>query len=864
MRIASFLIAILLSCGLEARSAQDYLPADADLDPAIPPPESLLGWEVGDWHVSHDKLVAYMQALAAASPRVSIKVIGQTHEQRPLLQLTITSAPNHGRLDALREAHLDGDGPLVVWLGYSVHGDEPSGSNASLLAAYYLAASRSEFVTELLDGAVVLIDPSINPDGLDRFASWVNSNAGRVPVADPINRQHVQDWPEGRTNHYWFDLNRDWLPLVHPESRARVAEYHRWLPHVLTDHHEQDSHPGFFFQPGVPSRQNPLTPAANLELTRALAVFHAEALDRAGQPYFSEDAYDDFYFGKGSTYPDINGSIGILFEQRAILGQELSTGNGVETFRTAIANQLRMSLSTLRGSWALRDRLKAYQAGFHEAMLERAEDRGFEAWVVGDDGDPARAAAFLEILKLHRIDYLPLGETVRSGGREFVPGQAWLLPARQRQFGLLEALMERRREFADNTFYDVSAWTLPLAFNLPYATLDRLPRQAGSLASPGTQPPDAAAPAWAVPWNQLAAAPLLQQLLDAGVRVRTAMRPFSIGTAAGMLALPAGTLVIQAGIQPQDVREQAVLTLSEAAAAGTTVHSLTTTLTPAGPDIGSRHFRVIEPIRPLLVGGQGLSAYGVGEQWHLLDKHLGIATPIVEPRRLGDANLSAYTHLLLASGDLNTLDDIVRAKIVPWVRQGGTLVTIGRAATWAESLCFEEDPALCGPSEAGGTSPTPEASQGQPRPRAYADFEKDQAELVIGGAIVSALLDLSHPLAFGYTRPELPLFRRGTVELLPSDNPYSTPVRYADEPLLAGYIGPERLKTMPGGPAVVAEKQGQGLVVRFANRPLFRGFWRGTERLYINALYFGQAVEPTELPELTPPPQETLHREDRT
>jgi hypothetical protein len=863
MRTTSFLIAFFLSCGLEARSAQDYLPADADLDPAIPTPESVLGWEVGDWHVSHDKLLAYLQTLAAASPRVSVKVIGHTHEQRPLLQLTITSAPNHDRLEALREAHLDGAGPLVVWLGYSVHGDEPSGSNASLLAAYYLAASRSEFVAELLDGAVVLIDPSINPDGLDRFASWVNSNAGRVPVADPVTRQHVQDWPEGRTNHYWFDLNRDWLPLVHPESRARVAEYHRWLPHVLTDHHEQDSHPGFFFQPGVPSRQNPLTPAANIELTRALAAWHAEALDQAGQPYFSEDAYDDFYFGKGSTYPDINGSIGILFEQRAIIGQELRTGNGVETFRTAIANQLRMSLSTLRGSWALRDRLKAYQASFHEAMLDRARDRGFEAWVVGDDGDPGRAAAFLEILKLHRIDYLPLGETVRTAGREFLPGQAWLLPTRQRQFGLLEALMEQRREFEDNTFYDVSAWTLPLAFNLPYAELERLPRRVGSLASPGTEPPEADASAWAVPWNQLAAAPLLQKLLTAGVRVRTAMRPFSISSGAGLLALPAGTLVIQAGVQHEEIREQAVRLLSEAAEAGTSIHSLTTTLTPAGPDIGSRHFHAIEPIRPLLVGGKGLSAYGVGEQWYLLDKHLGIATPIVDVNRLGESDLGSYTHLLFASGQLDMLDDDVRADIIRWVKRGGILVTVGRAVTWAESLCFEDDPAACAPSEIDASGPPPDTPPIPPRPRAYADFETDQAELLIGGAIVSGLLDLSHPLAFGFPRPELPLFRRGTVELLPSGNAYSTPVRYTDEPLLAGFIAPERLEAMRGAPAIIAEKQGQGLVVRFANRPLFRGFWRGTERLFINALYFGQAVEPTILPEPTPPPQETLQREDR-
>jgi hypothetical protein len=462
MKSITTLFTLLLAAGVCARPAQEYLPPDSNPDATVPTPESVLGWEIGDWHVSHDKLVQYLQALAAASPRVSIRVIGHTYEQRPLLQLAISSAQNQQNLETLRRSHLEGNGPLVLWLGYSVHGDEPSGSNASMLLAYYLASSRSPFVEELLANSIILIDPSINPDGLNRFASWANSNAGKVPVSDPYTRQHVQNWPGARTNHYWFDLNRDWLPLVHPESRARIVEFHRWLPHVLTDHHEQGRFPGFFFQPGVPSRQNPLTPPENLELTRALAVYHSAAMDGSGQPHFSEDTFDDFYYGKGSTYPDINGSIGILFEQRAILGQEIKTSNGIETFKMAVANHLRMSLSTLKGSWELRERLLEYQAGFAESMLDRAATRDFRAWVVGDDADPARARAFLDMLELHRIEYLPLGESIRAGGQEFVPGHAWVIPARQKQFGLIEALMEQRTEFQDETFYDVSAWTTGL------------------------------------------------------------------------------------------------------------------------------------------------------------------------------------------------------------------------------------------------------------------------------------------------------------------------------------------------------------------------------------------------------------------
>ncbi len=849
MRTLVSLAFLILALNGHARSALEYLPADTDPDPGIPNPESVLGWEVGDWHVSHDKLVEYMTALAAASPRVSIKVIGYTYEQRPLLQLAITSARNQENLESLRNAHLGGSGPLVVWMGYSVHGNEPSGSNASMLAAYYLASSRSAFVAELLEDSVILIDPSINPDGLNRFASWANSNAGVIPVADPVTRQHVQNWPTGRTNHYWFDLNRDWLPLVHPSSQARITEFHRWLPHVLTDHHEQGGYPGFFFQPGVPSRQNPLTPRENLELTRGLATFHSAAMDRAGHPHFTEDTYDDFYYGKGSTYPDINGSVGILFEQRAIRGQELSTSNGTETFRMAIANQLRMSLSTLEGSWSMRDQLKKYQNGFHDAMMKRAGSRKFEAWLVGDDGDAARARAFLETLGVHQIEYQPLGENIRTGGYEFTPGNAWVIPVEQRQFGLLEALMEQRITFEDNTFYDVSAWTLPLAYNLPFKTLGKMPRLGQVIQSSTGIPPLQETPAWVVSWNQLQAPQLLQTLLDAGTRVRTATRPFSVQTGSGLKSFQPGALIVQAGIQDTDVLERSRKILNDAALSGLQVHSVESTMTVSGPDLGSRHFKLVRPISPLILGGKNTSSYDVGEQWFLLDQRLRLSAPLSEMQHLEQVDLQEYTHILMADGSYDALRNGQRASLVRWVLDGGILIATGRAAEWVEKLCFNEDQKEC------ETEDIPNGNTAPPAPRSYSDFEADKANQVIGGAITASLVDLSHPLGFGFQRAELPLFRRGTAVLRPSENPYATPVRYTASPLMAGFIGDNHLEAIKGQPAVIAETQGQGLVVRFANTPLFRGFWRGTERLFVNALYFGQVIESTELPEFLPPPR---------
>ncbi len=830
-----------------ARTAAEYLPPDADLDPAIPTPESVLGWEVGDWHVSHDKLVQYMKVLSESSPRVIMKVTGYSHEQRPLMLLAVTAEGNLPRLEDLRQSHLDGDpeAPLVTWLGYSVHGDEPSGSNAALLVAYYLAASRSGIVDEWLQGSVILIDPSLNPDGLNRFASWVNSNAGAVAVADPAARQHNQTWPEGRTNHYWFDLNRDWLPLVHPESRARLAEFRRWQPHVLTDHHEQDGYPGFFFQPGVPTRQNPLTPPENLELTRALAAFHADVMDAAGQPIFTEEAYDDFYFGKGSTYPDINGSIGILFEQRAIGGQALEISNGVETFRTAIANQLRVSLSTLRGAWELRDRLRAYRQQFFAGMDEASRRAGHAGWIVGDDGDPARAQAFLDLLDRHGIEHYAVAEAVRAGNHAFDAGNAWFLPTRQRQFGLLQAMMEQRTSFEDETFYDVSAWTIPLAYNLPFATLRQSPRTEDPLVSSTGLAPDEDAPAWLIPWNQLQAAEVLQRLLDAGARVRTALEQFSVHCQGGLKAFEPGTLLIQAGIQEQEKLGQIQSVLSEAALSGLVVNSAQHTITTVGPDFGGDAFPLVPPVRPLLLGGDGMSAYNVGEAWFTLDQRIGLATPIVRFERLTEVPLLPYTHLVLPDGDYKNIDVAHLDSIRDWVVAGGVAIAFGRAAVWLEGLCFEADPALC--QEQAATEADPQQEAVEPRP--YGSFENDVARLTIGGAIVQTILDTSHPLAFGFPRSQLALMRQGTAKLSPAANAYATPVRYAAEPLLAGYIGEERLDEFAGGPAVIAEKRGEGLVVRFANNPLFRGFWRGSERLFLNVLYFGPVIEATELPE---------------
>jgi len=864
---------------------------EAPHDPAVPPPQDVLGFEVGQWHARPAQLVDYLERLAATSGRVRLEEIGRTYERKPQVVATITSEANQARLDEILAAHralseppfaanadeaIADDMPAVVYLGYSIHGNEASGANASMVVAYHLASSSSPEVRSLLDHVVVLLDPALNPDGLGRFAHWANMYRGTNPVADPNDREHVEAWPGGRTNHYWFDLNRDWLLLVHPESRNRVRVFQRWRPNVLADFHEMGTRSTYFFQPGVPSRQNPLTPDKNLELTREIARYHSRALDRAGSLYFTEETFDDFYFGKGSTYPDIQGTVGILFEQASARGHVQEGEQGPITFPFAIRNQAMTSFSTLEAAADHRADLLSYQRSFfHDAMVEAAK-APVRAYVVGSAGDGARLDALIDVLQRHGIEVDRLARTVEARdtlgeARTFTPESAVIVPASQRQTRLLRALFERRKEFEDTTFYDVSAWTLPFALDLPWAELgaqafgaDLLGEavaQIGGEASEGrdsgqtvrgsvqsTERPEGPV-GWAFEWTGYYAPRTLERLLRAGVLARVATRPFDAETAAGPHAFGDGTVVIPLGLQRDRAAEIRGLLETGAREDGTSVYALTSGLTPSGVDLGSPSLRPLTEPKPMLVIGDGVRSYAAGEIWHLLDHRFGVPVSLVDrselPRLDLDRDLDRYTHIILVDGSWQDLSETETAMLDGWVRDGGTLIGIQAGATWAER-------AILGLGDNGEHGPVEIEIGGRGHDEAsrpYASFHDDVAVPLIAGSIFEARIDRTHPLAYGYAGDLLPVFRDSTDTLAETDNPYDTPVRYTDEPLLAGYVSQQNLERLSGQPAVIATRVGRGVVVRMVDDPVFRGIWLGTSRLMLNAVFFSSAIERTEVPE---------------
>ncbi|MGB5402870.1 MAG: M14 family zinc carboxypeptidase, partial [Robiginitalea sp.] len=481
-----FIIQTSLS-GQEDLDLSYYLPAGISYDPAIPKPSAIIGHEVGAWHVTHDKLVQYMQTLAAASDRIQIEDRGRTFEDRPVLLLTITAPENLERLETLRTEHLQltesgasnlnpAEMPVVVYQGFSIHGNEPSGANAGLAYAYYLAAAQGPEIEKMLKDMLILMDPSFNPDGLQRFAYWANSNRSMHLNPDENDREYHEVWPGGRTNHYWFDMNRDWLPVQLPESRARIKTFHDWYPNILTDHHEMGTDATFFFQPGEPSRVHPLTPGKNQELTAEIGTYHVKALDGIGSLYYSEEDYDDYYYGKGSTFPDVNGGIGILFEQGSSRGHIQESENGILTFPFTIRNQFVTALSTIEAAWNMRAKLLEYQRDFFAEMRTNKARTGSRGVIFGDTKDGARAWHLAEILQRHKIRFHELGADTEIDGKNFHKGKSYVVPMDQKNPKLIQAMFEKRTTFTDSLFYDISAWTFPLAFNLDYAETTRLPQ----------------------------------------------------------------------------------------------------------------------------------------------------------------------------------------------------------------------------------------------------------------------------------------------------------------------------------------------------------------------------------------------------
>ena len=806
-----------------------YLDKEVDYNQSIPTPESIIGHQVGEWHVSHDKLSQYVIELSRASSRIKLINRGKTYEDRPLWLLIFTSEENHSRLDEIQAEHLKlsnspgeeidfSEMPIVVYQGFSVHGDEPSGANASLLLMYHLAASDDPRTKEVLNNSIILVDPNFNPDGLQRFSQWANSNRSMNLNPDSNDREFNQSFPRGRTNHYWFDLNRDWLPNQLPETNSKVKTFTEWLPNILTDHHEMGTNSTFFFQPGVPERKNPLISDENQRLTKKIGTFHEKALNSIGSLYYSEESYDDFFFGKASTYPDANGSIGILFEQGSSRGHLQNSDNGLLSFPFTIKNQLTTAFSTLTAASQMRVELLTYMKNFYDNEFSKsAKDNSYI--VFGKNKDESTVYHLAEILKSHKVKFNKLREDVTINRIRFNKDNSYVIPLNQNKRTLIKAMFNTQTKFADSLFYDVSAWTFPLAFNINYTEtgstriigeeIKDLINQPGSIEQKSDY-------AYVFEPHEYYTHSAVYELLKNNIRVKVATKKFSVDGK----NYDYGTYLVPVKNQALDSEDMFSLLSKIAKKTHINIYAPSTGST-IGIDLGSNYFKKIELPKVAMLVGQGVRAYDAGEIWHLLDTRFNMPITKVDIKDFSSLDLSSYSHFIMPDYNGSNLNRF-KSKIEKFISNGGHIIAYRNSINWISDNISEVKL---------------KSNDLNAKDVSFEDMEKFYGAQRTGGSIFESLIDRTHPVNFGIETSTLPLFRNSNIYMEKDKNSFNNPIVYSMDPILSGYLSEENLSLLKGSAPFKIVRKGKGKIILITDNTNFRAFWYGTNRILLNSIF---------------------------
>lgn len=817
-----------------------FYPQTKNFNAAIPTPSAFLGYPIGSHHTRHDKVVEYFKELDKLSDRMILEEIGYTYEHRVQIVATITSSGNHARLEEIRQKHLsrttnEGDAatPLVIQLGYNVHGNEPSSTEAAMLTAYYLVANEDEETKKWLNEMVILLDPVYNPDGRDRHTHWANMHKATPLVSDPNDREHNEVWPGGRTNHYWFDLNRDWFLGIHPESKNRLAFFHKWRPYVMTDHHEMGTNSTFYFDPGKYSSNNPIVPAYLYDTVYPkFGEYFSKAMDNIGSLYFTKEAFDKLYPGYGSSYVNFYGGAGFLFEQASSRGHLQETGSIPLTFEFTIRNQFNASLATVRASLTERSMLLKLRKDFYASMSSQAKANPVKAYVFGDTRDINRTYAFVNLALQHQVEVYELPATSTLGSTQFVKGCSFVVPTDQPNYLMVRSLFEKQITYTDSLFYDASTWSVIHGFNLPYEEVRSSVSKGKQITAPllySAKPVLHSNYAYVIDFADYNVHKALYKLQQKGVFVKTAFKPFSLILDGQKRNFSYGSLLIS--VQNQKLSPQEVFEAMKEvnSTCSIDVHAVTTGYNTTGIDLGSGNFVITKQPKAAMLVGQGISGYEAGEVWHLLDQRIGMPITKIDVSNFSRVELNSYTTLIMVGGTYS-LDKASTDKIKNWAQTGGTLVTLKSASEWVVKQNLVKEKLIL-----QDTTKTPRRFD-------FATAHDREGARQLGGSIFQVDVDITHPIGFGFSNRRVSVYRNGRTYLQPGKNPYSTVAQYVAKPLIGGYLHPSQTAKIANSAAIAVSSIGSGRVILFTDNPNFRAYWYGTNKLFLNALFFGPII----------------------
>ena len=835
MRLTLIFIAFIYS--LNTATAQDYfLENNGPYVSNIQSPEEYLGYEIGFEHTRHDLIVAYLKYLSNVSEKAKIVKYGESHEGRDLIMLTVSSTENLNNLEKIKDEHLkhtepgvrtkiDSSLPIIVNLGYGVHGNEPSSAEAAILAAYTLVASNNNKIKRLIQNSVIFIDPTINPDGRDRHSQWANQYKSINLVADSNDAEHNEAWPRGRTNHYWFDLNRDWLLGINPESRGKLTWYHSWYPNVVTDFHEMGTNSNYFFEPMKRNASvKPMIPDENYNvLSPIFAEYYVKALDSIGSFYYTKESFDETYPGYGSSYPDVQGAVAILFEQASSRGHLQETNYGTMSFGFTIRNQYLSSIATVEAAVDNKDLLRDYQMRFFNSSITEFKNEKVKAYEFGDMFDQNRNKAFIDKLLLHKIK-------VYSSKGKFV------VPVNQPQSRMVKNFFETHSKYIDSVFYDASAWSVSNVYNMKSKELKSFIGESEIETTEGfvkNLKPNKSNYAYVMDWDDYNSPAALNHLQKNGIITYSAFKPFTIkinGTNTSK-KFNYGSVLIP--VSKQKISSEKLFDIINEIQNKyeVPIYNSESGYSIKGIDLGSNNFKINKPVKVAMLIGDGVNSYEAGEVWHLLDTRIGMPLTKIRLNQFPRTSIDKYSTLIMVSGSYNQLDKDEVKKIKKWVEKGNTLITIARGSSWAINNELIDEILV-------------ESNKDSVYSRKnYVDASGFIGRERIGGVILKADLDLTHPIAFGYNDTSIPVYKNNNVFINKTKDDYSSVAVYSDDFHIDGYIsGSNRKDYIPGSASLIVSKIGSGRVVVFADNPNFRGSWYGTNKLFLNAIFLGNNI----------------------
>ncbi|MEO7176050.1 MAG: M14 family zinc carboxypeptidase [Saprospiraceae bacterium] len=789
----------------------------------------------------HAAILAYIQHLSANSDKIKWVPYGQTNEGRTLGICMISSAENLSKAEEIRKNHLAASGvskdqssakdeKCIIWLSHGVHGNEAGATESSIQTMYDLVNPNNVNTREWLKNTIVLLDPSVNPDGYDRYCNWNNSVSNLQLQIDPQSREHQEPWPGGRPNHYYFDLNRDWAWQSQIETQQRLVMYNKWLPVIHVDAHEMYKDNSYYFAPAAEPYHAYITPWQR-EFQEKVGRNNAKYFDAHRWLYYTGEYFDLLYPAYGDTYPTFRGAIGMTYEQaghgaagRAIItdnGDTLTLADRIDHHNTAILSTVEMAS---KNAVQLNDEFAKYI----RQSIQKPIGKFKTYWIKGD-WNSDRMLALRNLLDRNSIVYgqgksnmevnASYSYATATTAKGKLDSSDLVIPASQAFSTLLQVLFEPEAALKDSLTYDITAWAIPYAYGLEvYASTETLEFRSPKVAvrkSKTTPAPYAIC----IPWTDLGAAKAVSKLEQAGLVIRVSTKPLTIE---GKMYQPGSLMLLAADHRKNADWDKIAYAILNALPVD--FFPLSSGWLAQGNNLGSDTYRLLKTSKVALVSGPSTNENSMGHVWHFMEAELGFPLSILDAEDLSRLRLSDYNTLIFPDGSYDLKTDFLET----WVKGGGKLILMGAAN---QMVAGKPNFHLIN-KEADKKSDSLKVAVA---PIHYSDRERSELSNAIFGAAIEVDVDLSHPLGYGLNAKTYFLKTSGRVYKY--DDGLTMVGTIGKNPRISGFVGAKKKITLKESLFFAVESMGAGQVVYLSDEPLFRSMWYDGKLLMANAIF---------------------------